>query len=533
MGKSIALPAGERRLLAFLLDPRSYPERPRRIRLLQTHSAWVVLAGAHAYKVKKPVNFGFLDFSTLEKRRYFCEREVLLNQRLCPWIYLGVVPLSLHGGRLQFGNGGRVVEYAVKMRRMAERGFLPRLLRSGKLGIREVNQVVSVLGAFYSAQHPGPHVTQWGGVARLKLSTDENFRQTRAFIGQTVSRVAFEAVRYFTNRFYARKRALLESRVRRHRIRDCHGDLHLDHVHLGPDELSIFDCIEFNDRFRYIDVASDVAFLAMDLDFHGRPDLARHLVARIADMMRDRGLGALTDFYKCYRAYVRGKVESLLQAAVDVPAAKRAQSRARARRYFRLALQYAAAGSEPMVLVVMGRVCSGKSTLAKALGEELGWEVFSSDRMRKELAGVPLYKRGSTAERRRLYVERMTRRTYGRLIEEAVAALKAHRSVILDATFSRRIHRDLLRRELERRKAGCRFLEVRAPEAVVRRRLKQREGDRRVISDARLEDMAMLNRSFERPVELPGGIRLTVDARGSVETSIIAAFHAMVDARFS
>jgi hypothetical protein len=501
------------------------------VTLLQTHSAWVVLAGAHAFKVKKRVNLGFLDFSTLEKRRYFCEREVLLNQRLCPWLYLGVVPISRHGAKLSLGGGGQVVDYAVKMRRMPEHGFFPGLLAAGGVGVREVNQVAAVLGAFYAAQHPGPDVTRWGQLSNLKLSTDENFRQTREFVGSTLSREAFDAIRYFTSRFYARKRTLLASRVQRHRIRDCHGDLHLDHVHLGPDELSIYDCIEFNDRFRYIDVANDIAFLAMDFDFHERPDLARHLVARMVLTTKDRGLAELMDFYKCYRAYVRGKVESLLQQAPDVPEPVRAASRARAARYFRLALQYAVGGSEPMVLVVMGRVGSGKTTVARALGEELGWEVFSSDRIRKALAGVPLHRRGSTRERQRLYADRMTARTYARLLEEAVRAAKAHRSVILDATYSRRGHRDRLRRELKRRKVACRFIEVRAPATVVRRRLEVRENSPGEISDARLEDVAMLNRAYEPPTEVPSALRHFVTARGRVESAVAAAFRALVGAR--
>lgn len=394
--------ARQERLLPFLLNPQSYPHRPREVRLVQTHASFVFIAPPFVFKVKKPVNFGFLDFSTLERRRHFCEREVELNRRLCPGAYLGVVPISAAGGGFTFGAGDAVVEYAVQMRQLTQRHFLDRVLARGAVTPRDLDRIAAALKAFYLAQHPTAAVEAWGRVDRLRISTDENFRQTRAFIGRTISRAALAAIRRFTNGFYRRNGALFAARVRGRSIRDCHGDLHLEHIHLTPGALHIYDCIEFNDRFRYVDVASDAAFLAMDLDFEGRPNLARHFVAKLAAALHDDGLPRLMDFYKCYRAYVRGKVESLHSAAPAAPEAERQASAERARRYFRLALRYAVAGSGPLVLVVMGRIASGKSTLARALGAKLGWEVVSSNRVRKELAGYPLFERSSAAARHRL-----------------------------------------------------------------------------------------------------------------------------------
>ena len=450
------------RLLDFLRDPRSYPDHPPRIRVLQTHASWVVLTARHVYKVKKPVDFGFLDFSTLEKRRHFCEREVTLNRRLCPDTYLGVVPISMRHGRLGFGAGNEIVEYAVEMRRLSERFFMLRLLERGEVTTRDVDAIVAALKPFYETQKPTPEITRWGRVAKLKISTDENFRQTQDFIGVTISRPAFQAVRLYTGAFYRRHALLFTARVRERRIRDCHGDLHLEHIHLSPSRLTIYDCIEFNDRFRYIDVANDAAFLAMDFDFHGRADLSRDFTARLAAVLGDPGLLRLLDFYKCYRAYVRGKVESFHHIVAGVPDGERRECRARAERYFRLALQYAIRGSEPMVLILMGRVGSGKSTLARSLRRELDWPVFSSDRIRKELAGVPLYVRSGEPEHRRLYAKRMSDKTYAALARSAAEQARDQRGVILDATFASRHRRARLRQVLERARVAFCFVETRA-----------------------------------------------------------------------
>src|SRR5271166_1347422 len=306
-------------LLAFLLDARSYPDRPKQVRLKQTHSSYVLLAAPYAYKIKKPVNFGFLDFSTLEKRRYFSEREVELNRRLCPDVHIGVIPISLRAGRLTFGPGDEIVEYAVKMRQLEDRYFFLRLLKKGQVGTKDLDRIASVLKAFYEAQKPTKEIAAWGRIESLKISTDENFRQTEDFIGFTISRPAFETIRFYTDNFYTRNAGLFESRIRAQRIRDCHGDLHLEHIHIAPTRLSIYDCIEFNDRFRCIDIANDVAFLAMDLDYHHRPDLSKEFTARIADALGDQPMLRLMDFYKCYRAMSAVKWKAFIKAQLGYP----------------------------------------------------------------------------------------------------------------------------------------------------------------------------------------------------------------------
>ena len=519
--------AAQERLLPFLLDPHSYPHRPKRVRLVQTHTSFVFLVPPFVYKVKKPVNFGFLNFSTLERRRHFCAREVALNRRLSPAMYLGVVPIAVRGGRFVFGEGEEVVEYAVQLRKLSDGHFLDGLVERGAVGRPEINRLAVALTAFYRAQQPTEEIEAWGRIEKLRISTDENFRQTGPFIGQTLSRPAFETIRAFTEGCYSRHARRFAARVRGRWIRDCHGDLHLEHIHLTPRALHIYDCIEFNDRFRYVDVASDAAFLAMDLDAKGRPDLARHFVAKMAAGLRDPGMLRLMDFYKCYRACVRGKVESLHSIAHAAPDAERAASAERARSYFRLALRYAVAGSRPLAVVVMGRIASGKSVLAAALAGELGWEVVSSDRVRKELAGFPLYERTNEAARARLYSGAMTARTYARLFAAAAAAARSHRGIVLDATFASRAQREQMRARFDRRGIDWCVVEAHADDRTVRRRLRERAARPEEISDARLDDFAALTRLYEPPAELPKNQRVQVRTTVPPAAALTAALTAL------
>lgn len=517
----------QEQLLPFLLDPNSYPHHPRQVKMVQTHGSFVFLAPPLVFKVKKSVNFGFLNYSTLEKRRHFCEREVALNRRLCPKAYLGVVPISMRQGRFTFGVGDTVVEYAVKMRQLSQRSFLHERLQRGEVKPTDLDRIVGVLKPFYLSQQPTAEIEEWGRVDRLRISTDENFQQTESFIGQTLSRPAFETLRSYTDAFYTQHAKLFDSRVQQKWIRDCHGDLHLDHIHITPKTLQIYDCIEFNDRFRYVDVANDIAFLAMDFDFQGHPELARYFVTTMAAALHDDGMPRLMDFYKCYRAYVRGKVESLHSIAHAAPEAERTESAARARHYFQLALQYVVAGSQPLVVAVMGRIASGKSTLAKALATELGWKSLSSDRLRKEMAGLPLHERTRADARAQLYSAEMTEQTYEKLFTGAEAEMRAGRSVILDATFARRAHRDQLCKRLQRQGFTLRLLEAQADDASVLQRLQARESRADEVSDARREDFAALTQHYEPPTELPAGQCLAVSTTHPLTETVTTALQAL------
>ena len=493
----------------------------------QTHISIVAIASPYVYKVKKPLDLGFLDFSTLEKRRHFCLEEVRLNRRLTHDVYLDVVPIARRDDCLHFGPKGEIVEYAVKMRELARAGFLHERLARGAATADDLERVAAKLAAFYQAQRSSETIADWGRVAKLQLSTDENFAQTERFAGGLLGRPAFAAIRFFTDRFYLQHADLFESRRKEGRILDCHGDLRCEHVHFAGKEVSIFDCIEFNERLRFIDVANDLAFLAMDLDVLGRPDLGRAFLRRMAELLNDPELLSLTNFYKCYRAYVRGKVAAIKSVEPEVPVADRARSRERATQLFRRALNYAVAGSEPLVITVMGRVASGKSTVARLAGEALGWPVFSSDRTRKELAGVAPNLRGDAAARAQLYQKSMTDLTYETILNRAIESVREKGGAILDATFNQRAQRDLLRATLEAAGIRYRLVEITASDEEIITRLRSREASRKEVSDARLEDFELLRARYE-PFH-PNEAHSPIASQSNAETTTTEVLKAMID----
>jgi aminoglycoside phosphotransferase family enzyme/predicted kinase len=512
-------PQTQEQLIAFLESPASHPHGPAEVRAIQTHISWVFIASPFVFKVKKPVNLGFLDFSTPEKRQHFCQREVELNRRLCPEIYLDVVPVYKAASGFSFEAQGEIAEYAVKMKELPHGWFLSELLGKNLVGEKEIDRVISTLHSFYQSETPTPEIEQWGRPEKLKVSTDENFAQVEPFVGKTISRPAFEAIRHFTNRFYVANQKLFHERIQQHRILDCHGDLHLDHIHLTPDATTIFDCIEFNDRFRFIDVANDLAFLAMDFDFKSRSDLANLLLKTAACEFDDAGMLTVSDFYKCYRAFVRGKIEGI--QAKEKEAKDPQKHEEEAAHYFRLALKYAVSGSEPLILVVMGGVGSGKTTVAKQLASELDWPVFSSDEIRKTLAGVPLIQRTPLELRDKIYSARMTQQTYRKLLEDGLVALKRNRGAILDATFSTRTLRKFLCDQCKKANVPFQFVELEVDPNEIKKRLKARDENTAEISDARLEDLEKLSTAYEPPSEL-GPDLIRVSTMNSVSRTVKA-----------
>jgi len=327
-------------LQKLLLNPEIYPDHPQAVKFIETHISLLFLTGNHVYKVKKPVDFGFLDFTSLGKRKFFCEQEVKLNRRLSPTIYLGVVTITQEGNRIILDGKGELVEYAVKMRQIPEEFLMDKLLEKKQVTPRMIEAVSEKLVKFYFAAESNDLIQSFAKPERVKQDTDENFEQTEKYIDVTIPGQVYEAVKNRTNEFFRTKGKIFHQRIATDRIRDCHGDLRLEHIFWG-DEISIFDCIEFNERFRYTDVAADIAFLAMDLDYHSRQDLSEHLIRTFIGKSGDQELVEVLDFYKCYRAYVRGKVESFRLDDPHIPGGEKEEARKRAQKYFDLAYRYA------------------------------------------------------------------------------------------------------------------------------------------------------------------------------------------------
>ena len=294
---------------------------------------------------------------------------------------------------------------------------------------------------------------------------------------------------------------------------DGHGDLHLEHIHISPESICIYDCIEFNERFRCGDLAADLAYLAMDLDFQDRRNESRYFVEQMAQKLNDPDLTRIIDFYKCYRGYVKGKVKSLQSIGDENSPEKRKKLQQTATDYFHLSLRYALLGSRPVALIFMGRIGTGKSTLAKHLSKVLKIDHFSSDRIRKNLAGLPLYERPNTTEREKLYSTEMSEKTYQHLFEKTITYIESGRSVVIDATFSSRSTRSELLEVLNSMNSNYMFIETQASDETIISRLKARDIEKDIVSDARLEDFEKLSSRYESPDELPDKYFLQVSTQ--------------------
>lgn len=326
-------------MVQALLNPKAYPEASSRIELLQTQMSFVFLTDKYVYKVKKPVNLGYLDYTTLDKRRFYCQREVELNRRLCPETYLAVASITQDKGGIWMEGQGETIEYAVKMRRLPQDGMMDVLLINHQVTEEMVIRVARKLTEFHQGAESSARISSFGELATITQNTEENFRQTEKYIGHTLSQERYQHIKDYTQNFIKNNAAFFRKRIAEGKIRDCHGDLHAAHV-CFTNGICIYDCIEFNDRFRYGDVASEVAFLAMDLDHYGQTDLPRSFVNAYVTFSQDEDLLRLLNFYKCYRAYVRGKVESFKLDDLHIPAEEKARVLGVARRYFELAESY-------------------------------------------------------------------------------------------------------------------------------------------------------------------------------------------------
>ncbi len=475
------------RLIDALSRPTAYSHPVDIVELCQTHISVIFLAGPFAYKIKKPVDLGFLNFSTLETRRHFCDEEVRLNRRLAPWVYLAVVPVNQDSAGIKMEGAGEVVEWAVKMVRLPTEATLENRIARDEVSVEFIQALARKVASFHAHAERGEHIAPFGRFDLVAGNTWENFEQVAHQIGTTFSPAVFERLRALTEATLARLRPVIESRAARGIPRDTHGDLRLDHIYLLPDrpsadKLAIIDCIEFNERFRFADPVADMAFLVMDIIFHGRRDLADAFAEEYFRASGDEEGRALLPFYTSYRAAVRGKVEDFELLEPEIPEAERAAAAARARAHWLLALgELETPGLKPCLLMIGGLPGTGKSSLAAGLVQQACFQWIRSDVVRKELAGISPEDsaRGTYAEG--IYSQAWSDKTYAECLRRAEMELFEGRRVLVDATFG-----------VERRRRG--FLEMAARLGVpavfivcqsssdtVRQRLDDRRGD---VSDA-------------------------------------------------
>jgi uncharacterized protein len=498
-------------IVESMTRPDFYPHHPRTVELVQTHISFVFIAGDYVYKVKKPVNFGFLDFTTLEKRKFYCEEELRLNKRLAPSIYLDVVPIGEDGqGHLSAGGTQTIVDYAVRMKKLPLNKMLKILLAEGRADEKVMDAVARKIAQFHKEAQTGGRIDEMGSIATIRHNHEENFAQTEKYLNVTIPPHQFRFIKEYVERFLGVNKLLLEKRVAEHKIRDCHGDLHLEHICIA-DEIIVFDCIEFNERFRFGDVAAEVAFLTMDLDYNGYFHQAEDFVRSYLNYSGDTDMQSLLNFYRCYYAYVRGKVISFRLDQKEIPDAERTEIKRTALKYFDLAYTYAARLEKPVLILTAGLIGSGKSYQARHLAERLGAEVIRTDVLRKELLQIAPAEKHYESFGQGIYASDISRKTYEKAVALAAEIIQQGKPVIIDASFRNRSDRAGAVDLAGRLRVPLYVIECTCPDDLVKIRLEKRMLDSDNPSDGRWEILQEQKKQYEAIDEIPAGRFFRVD----------------------
>lgn len=490
--------------------------------LIETHASWVFLGPETVWKVKKPVDFGFLNFTTLERRKSACDAEIALNSRLAPHVYRAVVPITRDAsGHHALGGRGEIVDYAVEMTRLADTRRADVLLEADQLSLDHVETLGCTLAAFHGNMPTSEHIAGFGSPEVILANVRENFSQTRDTIHHYLEPAQAREVEARQVGFIEQHRDLFIDRMITGKVRDGHGDLRLEHVYLGPNpEPTIIDCIEFNERFRYGDVCSDIAFLTMDLAQSGRMDLSEQLLATYAGAADDFELYRLVDFYEGYRAFVRGKVASLLVQDLGAAVETRQRASQLARRHFLLALASGRrALTKPALLAVGGIIGSGKSTLAARLGRTMTAPIVATDRTRKHVLGISPTTQIREGAWTGVYAPEFSERVYGEVLRHAACVLASGRPVIVDGSFRSREQRGRARLLAQQMRVPFLFVECRATPEECRARLRRRTQQANV-SDARVDLFDDFVKQFESVDELSPDEHVIVDTSSDGEATL-------------
>lgn len=486
-------------ILNGMQNPAAYPHPVHSLHYAQTHCSCVFLTGETVYKVKKPVNFGFLDYSTLERRHHFCEQEVALNRRLCPDIYLDVVPITRRERQITVGGSGEPVEWAVRMRQMRESEMLSARLATDTVSRAEIEKIARLLADFHACADCAPAIRAFGDLEVIRSTFQMTLDVMDKVAREALPAEMRQAIRGGLEDFLCREERLLKTRRDEGKTRACHGDLRAQNICLDPrfqDGIQIFDCIEFNEEFRYIDVAADIAYLAADLDFAGRADLREALIDTYRKATGDETLLRVLPAYQSYRAIVRGNIALLAAAEPEIPEDEHQRQRALADAAYDLAFSTLYPRPRPALLITVGLSGSGKSALAQELSRRLPAVRLASDHIRKELAGV--------SETTTLTTDHYTQEQRGNVYEElrrrAVTYLQRGEHTLLDATFLSETERGAAGELARSQKADFWIVECLCPDSVIRERLQTRQ-ETPNASDADLAVYEQQRQTFQ-PLQL-------------------------------
>ena len=477
-------------LIKLMMQPEFYPHPVTKpIQLIQTHISYVLLTGDYVYKVKKSVNLGFLNFSTLSARHHFCQEELRLNHILAPEIYLEVLPITQQGHKFILGGNGEPQEYTLKMRQFSQDALLSKMLKQGKLTPELMTQLGRIVAQVHLQAATNDYIRSFGEVNKIKKAIAQNYQQSQKYIGSLQTQPQYEETKEFSDRFFSSQTALLNQRQKNNWIRECHGDLHLDNICLWHNQIQLFDRIEFNEPFRFVDVMYDVAFLVMDLEAAGEPELANVFLNTYVEQTGDWEGLAVLPLYLSRQAYVRAKVNSWLWDNPTLTTENKRQIGNKASNYYHLAWEYTRPQSGKLIMM-SGLSGSGKTTVARKLAQSLGAIHIRSDAVRKHLSGTPLEQSGAPS----IYTSEMTQKTYGRLLELGIKLASLGFTVILDAKYDRRNLRKPVITQGQNAQIPIEIVYCTATDKVLRDRILARTGD---ISDATVDLLESQKKAFE------------------------------------
>lgn len=485
-------------LPAALTRPECYTHPARDIRILETHISWVLLTGEYAYKIKKPVNLGFVDFSTLELRRHYCEEELRLNRRLAPGLYLETVAIRGTPVAPHVGGEGPIIDYAVKMREFRQEALASQLIRHGRFGAGEVDALAVLIAEFHAAAAPAAAGERFGAPETVRQAALQNFEQIMPRTRFARDKETVELLRGWTEREFKARHDAFAERKSTGRVRECHGDLHLGNIVVSDGRVVPFDCIEFNDELRWIDVLSEVAFVVMDLHDRGRPDLGWRFLNRYLEASGDYAGLAVLRFYLVYRALVRAKVHLIRSQQPGLLASDKSRLRTAFHGYLRLASRLSSATGVGL-LITHGLSGSGKTTATQSLVEQLGAVRVRSDVERKRLHGMRPLARSGSGHDAGIYTPEATTATYERLAAVAERTINAGYPAVVDAAFLRLSERKHFRELARRHAVPFVVLDFDAPEKLLRERVAQRAA---AGADASEADLPVLERqiAFREPL---------------------------------
>jgi uncharacterized protein len=486
--------------LQLLLKPKFWGKDVKRVNLIQTHTSWVFLTGKYAYKIKKPVFFGFLDYTSLSAREYFCHEEFRINQLLAPDIYYGVVPIIKQGSKIILSskkNHYQILDYAIKMRELPQETIMTNCLQANKITYSDVGEIARIIANFHNKSVSKPDFHKYGGTEIIKYNWDENFAQTEPFINITISKKLFAEIHQRVEDFITNSESVFSKRIHDAKIKQCHGDLHSRNIFIA-DKVYIFDCLEFNPRFAVSDVASEIAFFVMDLEFYKHKELADFFIARYLHYTNDWELLKVLDFYKCYRAYVRGKVTSFNLNDRGMSKSDKEQAKIMAKEYFSLADKYALSlTAKPKLIMVMGLPAVGKTYLAQHLADHIHAYHICSDIIRKEITDTPVETHRFGGYGKGIYTREVSAKTYDEMFERAENYLSQGKTVIIDATFSWQSSRNLAKAIADKTHAPFYIINCTCPEKVVMTRMKKRSKEFS-LSDATPDVYYRMKNNFEK-----------------------------------